>query len=318
MVSTLNGPIPPHPYYNNTDQSQYLNRPVPRVRPEAKEIAANSQGTVGMLLQVQGHSTFAVRKSRAEPKDHVQENVRRMRQIQRAAKHKETEKQTPVKALWKSSKYESVSSKVKDELQKEPPAPRPTSANFLRAHSRTGYIPMSARPASAEPPEEKLTVPKAQTAREVSLYRRNIDFIKLNGKAVKYAGMRRAPSLTALDDLKKKQEEELAHYPKGQVPKYLQQRKKQWEEEEQQRLASMPDPDLPEGHKLMPDAERRETLEKLKATEKELLAQLNSMPIRTDTHRIRTRKEELERKLTEVDEAIKIFSRRKVFVKMDE
>ena len=51
--------------------------------------------------------------------------------------------------------------------QKAPPAPRPTSANFLRAHSRTGYIPQSARPASAEPPEEKLTVPRAQTAREV-------------------------------------------------------------------------------------------------------------------------------------------------------
>ena len=50
----------------------------------------------------------------------------------------------------------------------------------------------------------------------------------------------------------------------------LQQRKKQWEEEEQQRLASIPDPDLPEGHKLMPDAERRETLEKLKASQYKL------------------------------------------------
>jgi len=46
----------------------------------------------------------------------------------------------------------------------------------------------------------------------------------------------------------------------------LQQRKKQWEQEEQERLASRPDPDLPEGHKLMPDAERRGTLEKLKSS----------------------------------------------------
>ena len=64
MVSTLNGPIPPYPYYDKTDSSQYLNRPIPRVRPEAREIAVHGQGTVGMLLQVQGHSAFAVRKPR--------------------------------------------------------------------------------------------------------------------------------------------------------------------------------------------------------------------------------------------------------------
>ena len=53
-------------------------------------------------------------------------------------------------------------------FQNEPNAPRPGSATFLRAHSRTGFLPQSARPASTEPPEEKLTVPKAQSAREVS------------------------------------------------------------------------------------------------------------------------------------------------------
>jgi len=54
--------------------------------------------------------------------------------------------------------------------QREPAsAPRPQSANsFLRAHSRTGYVPQSARPASVEPPHDKLTVPKAAaTARDV-------------------------------------------------------------------------------------------------------------------------------------------------------
>lgn len=46
---------------------------------------------------------------------------------------------------------------------------RSHSANYLRAHSRTGFLPQSARPASVEPPDEKLTVPKANTARDVSL-----------------------------------------------------------------------------------------------------------------------------------------------------
>jgi len=41
------------------------------------------------------------------------------------------------------------------------------------------------------------------------------------------------------------------------------------------------------------------------------------MPIRNDTLRIRTKREEVEHKLDKVDEAIKIFSRKKVFVKLD-
>ena len=51
--------------------------------------------------------------------------------------------------------------------------------------------------------------------------------------------------------------------------------------------------------------------------ESELHRQLATMPIRSDTLRLRTKKEELERKIAEVEEAIKIFSRPKVFVKMD-
>ena len=43
-----------------------------------------------------------------------------------------------------------------------------------------------------------------------------------------------------------------------------------------------------------------------------------SLPIRTDTLRLRTVKQELENQLAEIEEAIKIFSRPKVFVKIDE
>ena len=54
MVSTMTtGPIPPHPYYDKTDQSAYVECPAPRVKPEAKFIAEHAQGKVGLLL-VQG------------------------------------------------------------------------------------------------------------------------------------------------------------------------------------------------------------------------------------------------------------------------
>lgn len=56
-----------------------------------------------------------------EPRDHVAENVRRMRQIQRKCRQKQREDEStapvPVKALWKSQKYESVPSKLAELLE---------------------------------------------------------------------------------------------------------------------------------------------------------------------------------------------------------
>ena len=50
---------------------------------------------------------------------------------------------------------------------------------------------------------------------------------------------------------------------------------------------------------------------------KELLDELSCLPLRNDTLRIRTKRDELEQKLGKVEEAIKIFSRNKVYVKLD-
>ena len=55
------------------------------------------------------------------------------------------------------------------DVQREPLAPRPQSASFLRAHSHSGYLPQSARPASVEPQPDKVSMPKATTARDVTI-----------------------------------------------------------------------------------------------------------------------------------------------------
>jgi len=44
----------------------------------------------------------------------------------------------------------------------------------------------------------------------------------------------------------------------------LRTRKEQWKKAEQDRIANTPDPACPEGHRVMPEAERRETLDLLK------------------------------------------------------
>lgn len=321
MVSTLSGPIPPHPYYDKGDVKAYLNLPAPRVRPEAEDIANHAHGSVGMVLQIEGHRPPSVTsKAKAPPPDHLKGNVQRLRQIQKAARQRNDESNKPVKALWKSTKYEGVQSKVREKLESASERERPHSASYLRAHSRTGWAQANQGTQSAREPssaEDRMSVSRASTARDVKLIRRDVDFIKLNGNAVKHVPMVRSPSLTALDELKKKAEDEEHNYKRGRVPKYLQKRQKEWQEQEEDRVASIPDPEMPPGHRRMDDTERKATLTKLQQTQTELLQQLGHMPIRNDTVRIRRKKEEIEAKLAEIEEAIKIFSRSKVFVKLD-
>lgn len=50
----------------------------------------------------------------------------------------------------------------------------------------------------------------------------------------------------------------------------------------------------------------------------ELVSELNKMPVKTDTLRMRSRKMELEKQLAKLEEGIKVFSRPKVFVKIGE
>jgi len=50
-------------------------------------------------------------------KNHVKENMRRIRHIQKSAQQTDDESKHQVKALWKLSKFDSVPSRVKEQLQ---------------------------------------------------------------------------------------------------------------------------------------------------------------------------------------------------------
>jgi len=338
MVSTLSGPIPPHPYYDKADTRLNIDAdhvPAGRSRPEAEEyMVKGTRGTVGNILAIEGHqcaseprgNQFRLKSAvfpgkEINSRDHIKDNVRRMRQIQKETRLTQEEINKPVKALWKANKFDHIQSKVMDELanREGQAAPRPHSANYLRAHSRAGYA-ATDRPRSASQTEQRRpssAIPSANSAREVSLKRNNIDFVKLNGTAARHSNMRRSPSLTALDDLKKKQDDAKQNYRKGTVPTYLRDRQRRWDQDEVDRLASEPDPEMPPGHRMMEQHEREQTLNKLKQTQSELVSKLSSLPIRTDTVHIRRKKEQLDKQLSEIEEAIKIFSRPKVFVRLD-
>uniref|UniRef100_A0A4X1UJH8 Enkurin domain containing 1 n=1 Tax=Sus scrofa TaxID=9823 RepID=A0A4X1UJH8_PIG len=116
----------------------------PRMGPGAREILERGRrGVSGMLLQLEGISLGpGASPKRKDPKDHEQENLRRIREIQRRFREQERTREQgqprPLKALWRSPKYDKVESRVKARLQEPGPASGTEPAHFLRAHSRCG------------------------------------------------------------------------------------------------------------------------------------------------------------------------------------
>ncbi|VVC95867.1 uncharacterized protein LOC126965314 [Leptidea sinapis] len=109
-----------------------------------------------------------------------------------------------------------------------------------------------------------------------------------------------------------------AGYQKGVLPKYLRERKGQCTKEIEGVAVEDDQVVCPPGHVTLPDNERKETLRMLRNSFAELVNELNKMPVKTDTLRMRNRKMELEKQLAKLEEGIKVFSRPKVFVKIGE
>lgn len=223
----------------------------PRVR-ESGRANFNSQKNsdrVALLLQLQGRAINpATFKIREPPKNHIAANTSKIKQYMRKAKEKEhqkelekAEKAPPVKALWKSEKYKDVQSKLKELLivtkifrvfiffqfnlifislflifKSQPMAPRDTKRDFLRAHSRTGSRPQSARPVSQASQTNTAEFKKKYGSKD------DIDFVKHNQKVATTVQLKRAPSIEMLKQVQSKLDNDLNKYNekiKGKIPK---------------------------------------------------------------------------------------------------
>ncbi|KFQ54289.1 Enkurin domain-containing protein 1, partial [Nestor notabilis] len=304
-------------------------QPAPRIRPSGREfLAKGRKGMLSLLLQLEGLSVDGrLPVEKKESKDHEKENVRRIKEIQKKYKEKEQaqehSKPKPVKALWKSQKYKNVESKVKAKLQESSPPPNPEALKFLRAYSRCGpgikpYRLLCPGPARMKAGAD--TVDPEALGVEIKVEGRSIDFIKHNARSAKRAMLRRSLSEQALAELLQQKHQEQEDYntkQKGHVPQYLLERKELWRREREERLRNLPDPNMPPGHTMMPEDQQLETLRSLKQNQEQLVKDLVMLPVRADTLSVQKRRVELERKLSQIEEAIKIFSRPKVFIKLD-
>mmetsp|Transcript_6786 Transcript_6786/g.21506 ORF Transcript_6786/g.21506 Transcript_6786/m.21506 type:complete len:748 (+) Transcript_6786:81-2324(+) len=119
------------------------------------------------------------------------------------------------------------------------------------------------------------------------------------------------------DESEEEEEEEHKH-TFGKVPEYLVRRKLEKEEAEAKaRELEERTRGCPPGMMVMPEAERLETLAALQDSYEEVKKQLGRMPLVIETRSQIKRQEALEAKLQEIEDAVKIFSRPKVFVKQD-
>ncbi|XP_028271135.1 enkurin domain-containing protein 1 [Parambassis ranga] len=315
-LALFSGPIAPDPVLYPGCYSARATGYHPRINPNATHILERGRrGVIGELLKLDAVSVTPVPKQK-RVHDFGKENVRRLREIQRRCKEQEAERAQsrpgPVKALWTSSKYENVPSRVMVQLQVSSPAVKPQCQKFLKAHSHagsTGSPKLQCKTSSKAAQSQASCSATQDQDLQLEIQGHNIDFIKHNARSAGKTVLRRSQSLTNLRD------KPVPSAVKGEVPQYLKERKEQWRKEAEERRRNAPDPTAPPGHALMPENERQDTLKSLKETHHSLVTELLSLPLKADNLSVCSRRTHLDCRLSEIEEAIKVFSRDRVYIK---
>ena len=101
----------------------------------------------------------------------------------------------------------------------------------------------------------------------------------------------------------------------GKVPEYIKKFEQELENQRQEKIRKKMEMKYPKGTRLLSEAERIETLNSLKKAQIENSLILEKMPITNRTFKLQQKRDELMRKLEEIDKAIEMFSKKQVFVK---
>lgn len=262
-----------------------------------------------------------MQRNGVKPRDHMKENYRNMKAVQRKNQEDREEAARPQRELYKLPQFKDAQSRVFEETATTPR--RNSDGAFLARgaseHRRQeqAYAGRLAREEverklreaadlAVQPPSpRKPSVPREMAP---AVPRNNENFVAKN--KVKAISMR-APEHHARDD------EGAHHREYGRVPEYLEERKAQWEEDAAERRRRAPDPSCPPGMCVMPEEERAATLHTLQQSKKECMNQLERMPFVIETPSMRRKQEGLETKMREIENAIAIFSKPKVYVAMN-
>lgn len=255
----------------------------------------------------------------------MRENVRAMRDVQQ--KHREEKEEAinrPEKELYKLPQFQRVQARVFEDANLSMDSARGTEGgSFLqrgtserrllerasegrakraeveqrtREAARVAAVPLSPR---------KPSVPRIEDLSDAPAYSQK-NFIRENRA--------RALQLQPRSPAEVQSPRGERHRDFGHVPKYLEDRKAQAMYEEAERRRNAPDPSCPPGMVAMSDDERLATLTTLQASRKECMYQLERMPFVIETPSMKQKQKNLELKMREIDNAIALFSRPKVYV----
>ena len=118
--------------------------------------------------------------------------------------------------------------------------------------------------------------------------------------------------------IKKNNSREKAYHKEfGKTPKYLQNMKIEAEKKKEIEKLRKETSKYPKGTRLLSEEERLFTLEKLKQSKNDINQIIEKLPITCDSQAFRNKREELFKKLDEIENSIETFSKKKVFVKIE-
>ena len=110
----------------------------------------------------------------------------------------------------------------------------------------------------------------------------------------------------------RKEKENPYHKEYGKIPKYIENMKLENEKKSEMEKLRKETAKYPKGTRLLSEEERLFTLEKLKQSRDDINKVIEKLPITSDTQAFRNKKEELFKKLDEIENAIEIFSKKSV------
>ncbi|CEM20374.1 unnamed protein product [Vitrella brassicaformis CCMP3155] len=103
----------------------------------------------------------------------------------------------------------------------------------------------------------------------------------------------------------------------GEVPKYIQRFKSERAAAAAAEVAAKEAAAIPHGYRMMPDEERSDTLRVLTEKKMQLEAAYSKLPLRIVTERQKRYQASLEQQLTDIEGAIKVFSKKTVLIELD-
>ena len=108
---------------------------------------------------------------------------------------------------------------------------------------------------------------------------------------------------------------EAKHKNYGKVPEYIKRFEMERELQRQEKIRRKEELKYPKGTKLLSEEERKKILQNLIKTQQELSLYLEKMPISNRNLNVQQRRDLIVKKLLELDRAIDMFSKKRVFVK---